>query len=186
VVSSAAAPVLLVGGWMLAARLQQPPFDQVTDSVSALAAVGAAARWVMTLTFVLIGGCDVITGVALRPAGALGRLPLVTGAVAGLLVAANPEHAGGSLSHAIWASIGFAALAAWPALAWRSGSSVWPRRYGHSRSCCPAAIPPAATLGWHGPAREVRTRPWRPDELGSRAVQAGEVPPVLLDIDGQV
>lgn len=64
------------------------------------------------------------SGVALRPVGALGRLLLVTGAVAGLLVAANPEHAGGSLSHAIWASIGFAALAAWPALAWRRGPSV--------------------------------------------------------------
>ena len=28
-------------------------------------------------------------------------------------------------------------------------------------------------------------RPWGPDEFGSRAVQAGEFPPVVLDVDGQ-
>ena len=38
---------------------------------------------------------------------------------AGMMVAHSPEHVGGSLSHAVWAAIGFAALAAWPAGAWR-------------------------------------------------------------------
>jgi hypothetical protein len=54
-VSSAAAPVLLVGGWSGAARLQPQPVDPAADTVSALAAVGAADRWVMTLTFALVG-----------------------------------------------------------------------------------------------------------------------------------
>ena len=39
VVSSAMAPVLLVGGWTVAAGRQPPAFDPVADTVSALAAV---------------------------------------------------------------------------------------------------------------------------------------------------
>jgi len=116
--------VLLVGGWTVAARLQPPSFDPVAEPVSALAAVGAADRWVMTLTFVLVAFCDIVTAVALRPAGASGRLILLAGSVAGVLVALNPEHFGGSLPHAIWASIGFGGLALWPAGAWRRAPPV--------------------------------------------------------------
>lgn len=50
-------------------RLQPSSFDPVTDTVSTLAAVGAVSRWLMTLTFLVVGTCDVITGPALRPAG---------------------------------------------------------------------------------------------------------------------
>ncbi len=116
VVSSAAAPVLLVGGWMVAAGLQPRPFDAVSGTVSALAAQGAADRWVMTLAFVIVGACDVMTGLALRPAASPGRLILIAGGVAGMLVAASPERAGGgaSLPHEFWAAVGFAALTAWP------------------------------------------------------------------------
>jgi len=49
---------------------------------------------------------------------------VMSAAGAGLLVAANPEHAGGSLAHACWAGAGFAALAAWPGGARRRGPSV--------------------------------------------------------------
>jgi hypothetical protein len=38
-VSSVAAPVLLVAGWTAATSLQSASFDPVTDTVSALAAV---------------------------------------------------------------------------------------------------------------------------------------------------
>jgi len=125
VVSSAAAPVLMVCGWTIAASLQ-PRFDPVADTVSALAAPGAADRWVMTLTFLVVGVCYVITALALRPAGTPGRLILITGAVAGMLVAANPEHAGDAYPwpHIIWASIGLAGVTTWPAGAWRRGSAV--------------------------------------------------------------
>src|SRR5487761_1156069 len=94
VVSSAAAPVLMVAGGTVAAGLQPRPVDPVSETVSALAAVGATDRWVMTLTFVLVGACDVITALALRPAGASGRLILMAGAVAGMLIAVNPEYPG--------------------------------------------------------------------------------------------
>ncbi len=125
VVFSAAAPVLLVGGWTVAASLQ-PRFDTVADTVSALAAPGAADRWVVTLTFVVVGVCYLVTALALRPAGTAGRLILIIGAVAGMLVAANPERAGDAYpwGYIIWASIGLAGVTAWPAGAWRRGSAV--------------------------------------------------------------
>ena len=87
---------------------------------------GAAERWVMTVTFLAVGVCYIATGLALRPAGAAGRLILVAGAGVGMLVAAFPKSAegGGLLPHAIWASVGFGALAVWPAAAWRRGLGV--------------------------------------------------------------
>ena len=127
VVSSAAAPVLMAGGWTLAAGLQQPhSYSQIADTVSALAAPGAADRWVMTATFLVVGACDAITGLALRPARTPGRLILMGGAVAGVLVAANPELPGTRfpLPHMICAAAGCVALVTWPAAAWRRGPSV--------------------------------------------------------------
>jgi Protein of unknown function (DUF998) len=124
-VSSAAAPVLLVGGWTAAARAQPWPVDPVAVTVSALAAVGVPSRWVMTLTVAIVGVCYIVTGMALRPAGLPGRLILIAGAAGGMLVTVNPlpPH-GGSPAHAFWASVGFVALAVWPAGAWRRGPDV--------------------------------------------------------------
>jgi hypothetical membrane protein len=125
-VSSAMAPVLLVVGWTVAARLQPRSFSPVTDTISSLAAQSAADPWVMTLALAGVGACHVVTGLALRPAASAGRLMLMTGGVATVLVAANPEPAGGggSLPHTVWAAVGFLALAAWPLAAGRRGSSV--------------------------------------------------------------
>jgi hypothetical protein len=81
VIFSAAAPALMVGGWTVAAGLQPRSFDPVAQTVSALAAPGAADRWVMTLTFLVVGVCDfatrnvsVITHRSAAP-GADGRRP---------------------------------------------------------------------------------------------------------------
>ncbi len=138
VVSSAASPVLLIAGWTVAARLQPPSFDPVADTVSALMAPGATDRWVMILAFLVVGVCDVVTGIALRPAAPAGRAILIAGALAGMVVAANPEHpVGTSVPHVVWASLGLAGLAAWPAAAWRRGPSVpWSLR----RAVCLAVI----------------------------------------------
>lgn len=142
------APVLLVGGGTVATRLQPPSFDPVADTVSALAAVGASDRWAMTLTFLLVAVCNVVTAAALRPAGALGRLILLAGAVAGVLVALNPEHFGGSVQHAIWATIGFAGMALWPAGAWRREPSVpWTLR---PAACACAVVVLLALTAWFG------------------------------------
>lgn len=136
--SSAAAPALLVGGWTEAARRQPQPVDPVADTVSALAAVGAADRWVMTMTFAAVGICYIVTGIALRPAGTAGRLILVAGAAAGMLVTLNPQPAdGGSPAHAFWAMAGFVALAVWPAGAWRRGPDV---PWGLRPAVCAGAV----------------------------------------------
>jgi hypothetical membrane protein len=115
VISAVGAPVLLVGGWTVAAGLQ-PHFDPVSGTVSALAAIGATDRWVMSLTFLIVGLCYIVTALALRPARTRGRLVLIAGAAAGMMVAAYPEHPGGfgSVPHFVWASIGFAGLTLWP------------------------------------------------------------------------
>jgi len=123
--SAAAAPVLMVGGWTAAAAVQ-PHFDQVSETVSSLAAPGATDRWMMTLTFLVVGVCYIVTGLALRPARTAGRMILVAGSAAGMMVAANPVHAGTAypVPHMIWASIGLAGLTTWPAGAWRRGPAV--------------------------------------------------------------
>jgi hypothetical membrane protein len=126
VASAAVTPVLQVGGWTIAAGLQPQPFDSIKQSVSSLAGQGAADRWVMTLTFVAVAICYIITALALRPAAPAGRFVLIAAALAGVLVAANPQAAPGSfsLAHALWSSLGFALLAAWPLAAYRAGSDV--------------------------------------------------------------
>jgi hypothetical membrane protein len=125
-VSSAVAPVLLVGGWTVAAGLQPGSFDAVAGTISALAAEGAADRWVMTLALAGVGACHVITGLALRPAASAGRLVLMSGGAATVLVAAFPETAGagGSLPHTFWAAVGFVGLAVWPLAARGRGPLV--------------------------------------------------------------
>jgi Protein of unknown function (DUF998) len=125
VASAAAAPVLMVTGWTVAGGLQ-PSFDPVSGTVSSLAAPGAADRWVMTLTFVVVGACYFVTGLALRPARLPGRLLLMAAAVTGVMVAANPEQPGNNLPvpHMIWGAAGCIALVAWPAAASRRGALV--------------------------------------------------------------
>jgi hypothetical membrane protein len=150
VVSAFLAPVLLVSGWTVAADLQ-PQFDPVRDTVSLLAAVGATDRWVMSLTFVVVGLCDAVTALALRPARRAGRVLLIAGSVAGLLVAVNPENLRGgfgSVPHFVLGVLGFALLTFWPLAASRSGpGQPWALRPG------PAAVVVAvqiALLAWFG------------------------------------
>lgn len=124
VLSSAAAPVLLVGGWTVAAALQPGSFDQVTETISALAARGAADRWVMTVAFLGVGACHATTGLALRPAAAPGRLLLMMAGLATVAVAVNPVTAAGghgSLPHTLAAAAAFGSLAVWPILGLKRG-----------------------------------------------------------------
>ena len=60
-----ARPVLLVGGWTVAAGLQPGSFNAVAGTISSLAAEGAADRWVMTLALAGVGACHAVTGLAL-------------------------------------------------------------------------------------------------------------------------
>lgn len=146
VASSVLAPVLLVAGWTVAARLQPAPFNPVSQTVSALMAVGATDRWLMTGALLAAGVCYIVSSAALRPAGTAGRLILVAGAVTGMLVAFAPLHPGVSVWHGIWATLGFAGLAAWPLGAWRHGPSVpWALR---RRGCLAAVGVQIVLLAW--------------------------------------
>ena len=141
IVSSAATPVLLVSGWMIAADLQPQPFDPFRQSVSSLAGAGADERWVMTLAFIVVAGCYVTTALALRPAALAGRLVLIAAGLAGMLVAASPDAAPGgfSLAHAFWSALGFAFLAGWPLAARRPGRFVpWALR--STAAVCASAL----------------------------------------------
>jgi hypothetical membrane protein len=148
-ISGVAAPVLLIGGWTVAAGLQ-PRFDPVADTVSALAAIGATDRWVMSLAFVLVGACYILTALALRSAKTVGRLTLIGGAIAGMLVAANPEHAGGfgSVPHFVFASLGLAGLTLWPVAAAKRGQAVpWALRRAPAAAAVAVQF---ALLAWFG------------------------------------
>lgn len=130
-VSSAAAPAVLIGGWTVAARLQPASYSQVTGTISALAGYGAADRWVMTLAFAAVAACHVLSGLALRPAAWPGRAVLISAGLATAAVAASPLPAGGggSARHTAAAAISFVTLASWPVCAARRKrpqQAAWP------------------------------------------------------------
>jgi len=119
-VSSFAAPVLLIGGWTLAAAVQPLPFDPVVRTISALAAQDTPHRWLMTAALVGVGLSHLVTALGLAPAATPGRLVHGLGGVATLLVAAFPLPPGGgsSSAHTAAATVSFVSLAIWPAFAW--------------------------------------------------------------------
>lgn len=109
----------LIGGWSIAAALQSGGFDAVTGTISALAAVGADHRWVMTVAIAVTGVCHMITAAALRPAAPRGRLLLALGGAATVLVALLPLGAPSPVPtlHGAAALAAFVLLGAWPAAA---------------------------------------------------------------------
>jgi hypothetical membrane protein len=112
-----AAPLLLVGGWTLAAARQPAGYDPIRDTISALAARGATDRWIMTGALIGVGCCYALTGWGLRAAGG-GRLLLALGGLGTVSVAAFPQPIrGNSVAHTVAASVAFAALALWPVVA---------------------------------------------------------------------
>jgi hypothetical membrane protein len=117
--SATLAPVLLIGGWTLAARRQPAGYDPFVETISSLAALGARDRWLMTAALVGVGACHMTTALGLAGAAVAGRIGLGAGGVATVLVAAFPQPAtGGSAAHTVAAAAAFGTLALWPAVAW--------------------------------------------------------------------
>ncbi|WP_370410058.1 DUF998 domain-containing protein [Streptomyces fradiae] len=115
---SGTAPVVLVAGWTTAAALEGPSYDAVRQTISVLAAYGAAGFWVMTSALFAVGVCHLGTAWALRPAAPAGRVALAAGGLAAVVVSLVPAPtSGGSLRHGSVAATGFAFLALWPLLA---------------------------------------------------------------------
>src|SRR6202035_4324796 len=128
-ITAAVAFVALVGGCTVAAALQPSSFNWLASTVSTLTEPGAADRWVTIAAFAVTGACGMATALALRPAALAGRLMLAAAGAAAVVVAMNPEHAGGSLGHGLWGAAAFTALIASPAGAWRRGTWVqWEMR----------------------------------------------------------
>ena len=147
VLSAAAALVILVGGTAVATALQPPSFNWLASTVSTLTEREAADPWVMTAVFAATGACEMATALALRPAAMPGRLMLAAAGAASVLVAANPEHVGGSPMHGLWAGVTFTALIAWPGGAWRRAPSPpWGLRPAASAA---AAATLLALFAWY-------------------------------------
>lgn len=111
-VSAAAAPVALIGGWTLAQTRQSGGFDPVSETISALAAQGAEDRWIMTVGLFVLGVCHIATAAGLTEAAPAGRVLLAFGGAATIVVAASPQPAA---PHVPAAAVSFVALALWPA-----------------------------------------------------------------------
>jgi hypothetical membrane protein len=151
-VSSLAAPVLLIGGWTLAASIQPAPFDDVVHTISDLAATDTPHRWLMTCALAGVGLSHVATACALSSAATAGRLTQGLGGLATLLVAAFPLPSIGrsSSAHTAAAAVAFVSLAVWPAFAWtREGVPSWtvPTLLGPKTSAA-AACTLLLTLAW--------------------------------------
>ena len=145
VLSSACAPVLLIGGWQLAATRQLGGFAPMSQTISALAGRGATDRWIMTTALVGVGACHGITAVGFAPAAVVGRLLLGAGGAATVALAAFPLSVTGESSvHMASASVAFTTLSLWPALAWRRHGTP-----GH-RSSVVAACGLLTLLSWFG------------------------------------
>jgi hypothetical protein len=153
VVTSTAAPVLLIGGWTLAAGLRPDHFNSVKDTISALAAIGAPNRWVMTAALVGVGAAHIGTALALRPAAPAARCLLATGGAATVLVAANPLPGGSAPApvHALVAGLSFVALAVWPAISWNRWRPAFASSEAPGAQAGPELVPvsfrPVAALG---------------------------------------
>jgi hypothetical membrane protein len=114
--SATGAPVFLGGGLALAQSRQPPDYNPVRDTISALAAHGAADRWVMTTALAGVGVCHLVTALGLRPATRVSRRILAVGGGATIVLAlAFPQPAAGnSEAHTVAATVAFAALGTWP------------------------------------------------------------------------
>jgi hypothetical protein len=146
VLSSVCAPVLLIGGWELAAARQPGGgYNQVSQTISELAGRGATDPWIMTTALVGVGACHAITAAGLAPAAVPGRLLLAAGGAATVALAALPlPVTGDSPAHVVAAAVTFPALSLWPALAVRRGIKPRPAVW------LSAATGLLALLGWFG------------------------------------
>jgi hypothetical membrane protein len=112
------------------------------DTISSLAALGAADRWLMTAALCGTGISHLITGYGLSAAARPGRALLMIGGLATVLVALFPlPHSGSSAAHTVSAALALGALAAWPLVGGRRG--VLPPAV-----CTGAGIVLLALVGW--------------------------------------
>jgi Protein of unknown function (DUF998) len=111
------APVVLVGGWLIAGALQPAAYSPMRQTMSALAGQGGTDSWVMTAALLLTGGCQIATGAGLSGVRLPARILLILTGLSTLGVAASPEPAAGPTSrHLAFAVSCVVTTAVWPLL----------------------------------------------------------------------
>ncbi len=118
------APVLLVGGWLIADALQPPSYSPMRQTMSVLAGQSATDRWVMTAALLLVGSCQIATGAGLTAVRMPARILLILTGLSTLGIAATPERATGPTSrHLAFAVSCVVTTAIWPVLVARPASA---------------------------------------------------------------
>jgi len=114
------APVILVGGWLIADTLQPTSYSPMRQTMSVLAGHSGTDRWVMTAALLLVGSFQIATGTGLTAVGMPARMLLILTGLSTLGIAATPEPATGPTSrHLVFAASCVITTAVWPVLAAR-------------------------------------------------------------------
>ena len=109
------APVMVIGGSVLAAARQPPGYDPVRETLSTLANLGATDRWIMTGTLVVSGLAYVVVGIGLTGVPAAARVVIALAGLAVAMAGLFPQPVGGSSPwHMGSASVAWIAFTVWP------------------------------------------------------------------------
>lgn len=121
------APVVLVGGWLMAGALQPASYSPMRQTMSVLAGHSGSDRWVMTAALLLVGSCQIATGAGLTAVRIPARILLIATGLSTLGIAATPEPATGPTSrHLAFAVSCVVTTAVWPVLvARRAPAHPW-------------------------------------------------------------
>jgi hypothetical membrane protein len=124
VVSTALAPLAMVSAWLAAETLQPPSYSPLGSSISGLASLGAADRWIVTSALFVVGACYFVTAACLPGLRRSARMVLLITGLSGIGIAASPQPVHGSNpQHLVWTALGAVALAVWPAFTARRAPS---------------------------------------------------------------
>jgi hypothetical membrane protein len=140
--SAVAAPVAMIGGWLLAEALA-PGFDPVAGTISELATADVPHPGVMTAGLLVTGAAHVATASGLRGVPRAGRLGLALGGVATAAVGLLPLDRVPQ-AHGVAAAVAFGALALWPAVSARRAGPPPLRPV----AAVPATVVLLGLLGW--------------------------------------
>ena len=116
------APVVLVGGWLIAGSLQPASYSPMQQTMSVLAGYAGTDRWAMTTALLVAGGCQIATGSGLTDVRFSARILLILTGLSTLGIAASPESVTGPTSrHVAFAVSCVVTTAVWPVLVARRG-----------------------------------------------------------------
>jgi Protein of unknown function (DUF998) len=121
------APVVLVGGWLIADALQPASYSPMRQTMSVLAGHAGTDRWVMTAALLLVGSCQIATGAGLTAVRMPARILLIVTGLSTLGIAATPEPVTGPASrHLAFVVSCVVTTAVWPVLvARRTPAQPW-------------------------------------------------------------